>query len=225
MFARYKTAIAEARAAREVWPAPRVRGPVIAMVLLLACAVCVGYWRGRPGNEARHFEEGGLVTALSSILLGTASGLSATAFYLSHRRTALGLFWLVAAFGFAFFALDELLEFHEKLGAKIAACYGAPAAFRNWNDVIVISYGGIALGVIVGFLPEILRVPNFAGLLATACGFYVIHTTIDSTCTRSVPSVIVEETMKLFSGGFFALSFFAAVVAFAGAADRAEVGG
>lgn len=218
----YRSAIQNALVERQAWRTPPIAWPVVAMAALIAVTALVGYLKSPAGHESRHFVEGGLVTALSSVLLGMAAGLSGTAFFLSRRQPRLsGYFWLLTAFGFGFFAIDELLQFHEYFGRRLSAMgYATPAGFRNWNDLIVIGYGFVALCVIIPFLPEILRVPKFAMLLATACGFYVMHTAIDSICARSNTSIIIEETAKLYSGGFFALSFFAAIVAFA-AQDQA----
>ena len=117
------------------------------------------------------------------------------------------MFWGLSAGGFLFFSFDELLQFHERLGEFIASTPIGPAEiFRNWNDVIVIGYGMIAILVLFYCLPAILRIPMVAETLALAFGFYLTHTIIDSTQVRTSLSIIVEESAKLFSSAFLALA-------------------
>jgi hypothetical protein len=114
---------------------------------------------------------------------------------------------LLAALGLGFFALDEFLQFHETWGRSVKLAFGRSGTFRNWNDVIVIGYGvvGLILGII--FFREILRYPRLAEMLIFAFLFYCIHTIIDSTQQpRTLVSVIFEETAKLYSSSFLAIS-------------------
>ena len=118
-------------------------------------------------------------------------------------------FWLLVTFGFGFFALDELLGFHEKLGKIIKASPIGPAeTFRNWNDVIVIIYGVIAVCVAIYFLAEILRYPLFAEMLSVAFFCYCLHTLLDSTLGDSSWGRILEESAKVYSSTFFAIAMF-----------------
>ena len=120
-------------------------------------------------------------------------------------------FWLLAALGFFFFSFDELFGFHEKFGGLIGRELGGSGSFRNWNDLIVIGYGLVALPVLLYFIPELLRSPKVAELLGVAFVCYMLHTIIDSTqVTASTTSIILEESCKLFAALFFA---FAMVVA------------
>ncbi len=83
------------------------------------------------------------------------------------------------ALGFGFLALDELIGFHERLGI-IIGYYAYSSVFRNWNDVIVILYGVIALPFIVVFLSHIMRHRMLLELFIVAFIFYSLHTLIDS---------------------------------------------
>ncbi|WP_019504341.1 hypothetical protein [Pleurocapsa sp. PCC 7319] len=155
-------------------------------------------------------KEEGAITALSAIMLAITSGLAWVAFFLSNtKENKLSYFWLLVTMGFGFFALDELLGFHEKLGNLITISSIGPAeVFRNWNDLIVIVYGVIALLVAIYFLPEILRYPLFAEMLSTAFLCYCLHTLIDSTQEKSNIGRILEESAKVFSSTFFAIAMF-----------------
>ena len=164
--------------------------------------------RGKPLEH--HFtSERGWVTVLSALLLSMASAFSisslATILRTGDRRIAL---FVVMAFGFAFLALDELMQFHERLGAVIGS-HHTSSIFRNWNDIIVILYGVLALPILAVFLPSIMRYRMFLELLGTAFLFYAIHTLIDSTQEpRTTVSAICEESAKLLCVLYLALSVF-----------------
>lgn len=162
-----------------------------------------------------HFrKETGLITVLSTIFLGMAAGLSIIAYILRRPNAGyFALFWLVAAFGLSFLAIDELMSLHESFGKWMKhTSLGPTHNFRNWNDVIVISYGILTIPVALAFITEILRPYRFAELCSVAFSFYLIHTIIDSTQTRSTWSVIFEESAKLFCSAFLALSMLVAVL-------------
>lgn len=178
---------------------------VVGLVIYILIAILIA----PDGHPEYHFDkESGIITVFSAILLAMASGFAGTCFLLKHNNTDwLRFFWLLTAFGFLFFAFDELLEFHERLGGLIErSTVGHIQTFRNWNDVVVIGYGIVAIPILIYFLPEILRLPKVAEMLAVAFSCYGIHTIIDSTQTRTNLSIILEESAKLFSSAFFALS-------------------
>lgn len=159
-----------------------------------------------------HFrEESGAITAFSAIFLAIASGLAGSSFYFSEKKyKSKRVFWLFNMLGFGFFAWDELMQEHERLGQWIRDYWiGSGQIFRNWNDMVVILYGIVALIFLLYFLPAIMSYPKFIEVLAIAFVFYIIHTAIDSlTVDRTRVSVIVEETCKLFSSANFACAMF-----------------
>ena len=166
-----------------------------------------------PGNEPREYHfinERGAITALSALCLAAAAGLAFVSFFISKRRTE-RLFWLFFSLALGFFALDELMEGHERIGAVLQRVpwLTLPDSFRNWNDVVVISYGIVAVAFLICFLPAILRYPRFLEALAVAIAFYSIHTLIDSTQEpRTTLSAILEESAKLFCSATPALASF-----------------
>ena len=143
------------------------------------------------------------VLAFFSIKIGLSMS-----WHLPHNSNDwLQFFWLLTAIGFLFFSFDELMQFHEKLGGLIKrSSVGPTRTFRNWNDVIVIAYGVVAIPVVFYFLPEILRLPRVTEIFVIALSCYGIHTIIDSTQRRTSVSIILEESAKLFSSAFFAIT-------------------
>lgn len=149
-----------------------------------------------------HFGEEGLNTALSATSLSMASAVSAMVFYLRLKDWSPGaVFWLVLAAGCLFLSLDEQLGFHERGGMALdVSRFGELKAFRNWNDIIVIFYGLIAIAIAAVFGREILHSRHFAGLFAVSFTFYAAHTAIDSILPSSIDwKDIPEEGTKLMS--------------------------
>ncbi len=94
---------------------------VALMVVGLAIYILFAILSAPDGRPEYHFDkERGIITVFSAILLAMASGFAGTCFLLKHNNIDwLRFFWLLTAFGFLFFAFDELLEFHERLGGLI----------------------------------------------------------------------------------------------------------
>jgi hypothetical protein len=159
--------------------------------------------------------ERGAVTALSAFFMSLTSGFAGVTFFnLKSKDEGIQWFWLLTAVAFCFFALDELLGFHEALGILMGDKLGEANAFKTWNDLVVIVYGVIAVLVLFFSLPQVLRFPKVAGWLATGFGFYCIHTLIDSMVQPRTPlSAILEESAKLFSAESFAFAMFHALLA------------
>jgi hypothetical protein len=213
----YVSKLKLARIERQQAAAVSMRKPTLVTCVGLMVAVALAILDAPEIRPHHHFLEGGGITYLSALFLAVAAGQAGTAFFLARigsQRRVLNYFWLLSALGFGFFALDELMEFHELVGGKLGDHQDqAPLFFRSWNDLIVILYGIIAIGVCLTFLPEILRVPGFAPLCATGGVCYVIHTMVDSmSFARSNLTMMVEESAKLSSSAFFGLAYFAAVV-------------
>ncbi len=78
--------------------------------------------------------------------------------------------WLLLAIGFAFLSFDEMLQFHEHVSNLIARFAGA-GIFRNWNDIIVLLYGFIALSILIAILPGLLRWRTVAEMFAVGFVF------------------------------------------------------
>ncbi|GAB5510587.1 MAG: hypothetical protein Rhims3KO_19880 [Hyphomicrobiales bacterium] len=165
-----------------------------------------------------HFSEEGAITALSTVFLAMSSALGLAVFYLRMEDwKSGGLFWLVLGVGCAFLALDEQLMFHERGGQAIElSSVGATETFRNWNDVIVIGYGVVALAIAGFFGREILRCRVFALVFLVGFAFYAVHTGIDSILPTTIAwKDIPEESAKLLSVFFLFLALCAQYLAVA----------
>jgi hypothetical protein len=186
---------------------PLVTPPFFTIVAVLGCigvlAVIAAAWALGPASDPLfHFGENGAITALSSVSLAMAAILSAAIFYLQMGEKRVDtLFWFMLAGGCLFLSLDEQLQFHERGGALIAAAgAGESGIFRNWNDLIVICYGLLALSVAALFRREILRCRAFALFFGAGFAFYAVHTGVDSIVPVSVAwKDIPEEGAKLLS--------------------------
>ena len=189
---------------------PSIYKQVVLIGGLIVLMIIIAYFLSPSHNRYRQFtREPGVITLCSALFLATAGVLAARSFSISRHNTLwIRSFWLLAAIVLVFFATDELLQFHEEMGKWITeSSIGDPGIFRNWNDVIVISYGAVALVALILFLPVILRYPLFAEALGLAFAFYCIHTLIDSTVQPwTTWSAICEESAKLMSTGALAVS-------------------
>jgi len=156
-----------------------------------------------------HFaSERGLITAFSAFLLGAASAFAIATYSVVSSPSDKLWPWLLMSLGFLFLSIDEIAQFHERFGSFIGDSIAA-GPFRNWNDVIVLAYGAIALLLLVKLLPAIAPFKLTMKLLGAAFLMYALHTGIDSTQSPpTVTSRILEESAKLFCGVFLALSMF-----------------
>ncbi len=212
-----KTGFEKAHAARSEYERAPVSGFVIAVVVLIGLYVVASIFV-RPGEAATDFnfvDERGTVTALSAVLLASGAAFALSAFLLASKECLkTRVFWILAAAALGVLALDELLEFHERIGDRIDALGIATGPVRHWNDVIVIAYGFFALGFLCYFFSTIVRFPRFVELLAVAFMFFMLHTTVDSLVEPpTVLSVIVEESCKLYCSAFVSLSFLIGMLA------------
>jgi len=150
--------------------------------------------------------EQGMVTALSSSLLAAAGAFFLVA-AIAENRDRHRLFFAVVAVGFFYFSIDEIVQIHEKAGSAFGRVVGGSGAFRNFNDVIVIGYGIIAIAVLAAFFREASRHPEFVRWVSVGFGFFVLHTAIDSLAFQpTTRSRVLEESAKLFASAFFAVA-------------------
>ena len=165
------------------------------------------------GLQARpdlFFDEGGPVDWLSTTYF-TAAAILAWIGWSRVRGSGepSSWFWLASAGGFAFFAVDERFQLHERFDWQwIKPIYGpAPWGFRNWNDMAVLGYGVIALILLAAALPGILRHRRTFWFLMIALVCAGLHTLTDTLFQRSPAKESIEETFKLFAGASFVLAY------------------
>jgi hypothetical protein len=213
----YLQSLRTALVARRQVPAPSLARVTWPFAVALLGVVLLAYVLSPADDVDFHFrEEDGIVTTLSAISLSMASAFAGVAF-LFERKPGFGLraWWLLTCLAFFFFACDELLRFHEQMGTLLRQdVLGRPQHFfRNWNDVIVILYGVVALPFALHFAPRVLGIPLHAELLVIGFLAYAFHTAVDvlphgdgviGRFMASIPSSIPEESGKLFASAFFA---------------------
>ena len=146
----FKHNFQEALAQRSKVILPNLTKPLVLLtigtIIFLAIAVVIAP-ENKPGRY--FYKEGYMVSYLSAIFLALASIFSGVAFNLSRMRTDfLRFFWLVAAIGFAYLFLDELIGFHETAGERLNPIAAIPEGFRHWDDIVVMLYGVVALFVL-----------------------------------------------------------------------------
>jgi len=177
----------------------------------------------RPAGKAveYHFvSEEGAITALSAVFLAMSGAFSGASLIVHIRAAVRPLWpWALMAAGFGLLSLDELLQFHERLG-NVLDRHGPETSFRNWNDIVVILYGVVALPIAAAFLPSLLRYKRMFELLAIGFGFYALHTVIDTVSEPpTTATYVVEESCKLYCGLFLLLG---SLTGFLGALWNAE---
>lgn len=185
---------------------------IITIVIICTLAYILLATIALPPNATRAFHfvsERGAITVLSGILLAFASAFSMASLVMLVRANDRHIWlWIIMTFGCAFFGFDELLQFHERAGYVLER-YASPGMFKNWNDIIIIFYGVVALPIMVALLPNLMRYRMVIELFAIAFVFYGIHTLIDSTQKPGTTvSTILEEIAKLFSVEFLAFGAF-----------------
>lgn len=208
----YRGEFTEALKARKTLHAMPLMQAVVPVVLGIAAVIAMAISLSPLDRPNLQFGEEGIVTTLSAVFLAMASAFAGVAAMSERGRDhKLYWWWLLTCAGFFFFSCDELLRFHEQAGTYMREVLGRSEFFKNWNDVIVIAYGLVALVVMLRFAPRVLRLPLHAELIALGFLAYVVHTGVDSlphleSGLRELPTGIIEESAKLYASTFFAMA-------------------
>lgn len=173
-------------------------------VFLLVCALS-----GPDRYRHLYFREGGLIDCVSATFLGCAAIFAWLNWKIGPRGRFLdSTFWIVTSAGLAFLALDERFQFHEQLDNRwLLEVYENPWFGKNWNDVIVVAYGVIAVAVFAMGIATVLRYRTLRGFLIAGFVFYAVHSTVDLLLERVSATYLVEESFKLLAGASFLLAF------------------
>ncbi len=182
------------------------------LATVYACVVAyLAFWTavGPAGKWFSHYlREGSPVDMLSSTFLGTSAALAGVALLMSrHWRSR--LFWALCTLGSLFLMLDERLQLHEEAPDWFGSgAWGDPPfGMRNWNDVVMLGYGAVALVLGLLTLPAFLRHRRVRALLVIGFGFFILHTAIDMSFSKGAMKDVFEETCKLLAGASFMLAF------------------
>ena len=209
---KYIQRLRQAHARRKTYLVPEQSNKLIFFAFLFAFAYILFSMIVHPGDETidyHFYSERGLITALSGCLLAMSAAFAAGTLTVHIRHGSSQLWpWIIMMLGFVFLSLDETAQFHERLGDVMHESADS-GIFRNWNDVIVILYGVVALPLVFPLLPSIIRYRKTLEFFIAAFLFYFIHTLVDSISEPSTTlSIIVEESAKLLCGIALALGMF-----------------
>ncbi|PSB13426.1 hypothetical protein C7B76_19905 [filamentous cyanobacterium CCP2] len=203
--------------------------------MIVAFAVGQALHLSRP--IVMHFHENGIITRLSFIQLLTASVIAWATFCIRSGTFSFknwrspSTFWLIVAIGFAFLAVDEGFEIHEKLLQR--AIFTAFDLKRNFltvriNDFIMLLYGLVGIGILWLYSPEIRRDRKTNQHLIIGFALLFVMIIVDTLGNkREIPFLatlfptstntnlrwtlkVIEETITLYSEAFFIGAFFAA---------------
>jgi hypothetical protein len=208
------TTLATRRRHRALTPTSLV--PLIALVLGLLLVYIALSILIHPSDQLINFNfksERGSITLLSCLMLFSAGCLAGwTLRTLWDGPWQTRSFWAMMTVGLPVLAADEVLQFHERFGDLMKGDGFSAGPFRNWNDILVISYGLIAIPIAILSYREIRRYPRLLTMIGVAAFFYVATTGVDSTMDTTV-SVIVEESLKVTCSTFLMLSMATGLVA------------
>lgn len=156
-------------------------------LILIVFTILLGLLK--TGNPSRYFGEGRYSTFWSAAQLLAIGGLAWQIFIARKRQTArtgerrpllqrVHYVWLLMAAGFAFLAVDEVGELHERMDRFIIRALDLPHTplTDRIDDAIMMSYGLIGLGVLWICRKELLayqrcmRSPMIAGFCCLFLG-------------------------------------------------------
>ena len=139
---------------------------VSSLVLLLA--IVSGIYKL---NISTEFEEYGLITTYSTILLLVISLVNAAIYIQQRKQQAQGnIIWLLIAMGFLFLALDEKFMIHENIDFFIHDALNLKETkfTDRIDDIIILLYGLIGLSFMIKNRHQFIR--NKTGLGIIICG-------------------------------------------------------
>jgi hypothetical protein len=114
---------------------------------------------------------------LSGVALVTALALRTLA---SRASLPAARFFLLTAFGGAWFGADELLGLHESIGHNLRFLADLPGIVRP-DDVIILVYGLVALGVLVAFRHVVLSSRSARPFFVAMCCAVLLVPVFDIT--------------------------------------------
>ncbi len=198
-------------------------------LLVLTAAIVMGWYDDHP---SKHFGEGRVVTYFSALQLLVIAWICQKIFKVRNGLwsgpvlRAPHLLWLLIAAGFVFLALDESLQIHEGLDKwfhRVTGLEETPFTDRL-DDVLVLSYGVIGLGILLLYRRELLRFQAMLPLLLAGFALMVLMVGVDMLTNRKEfiqriaaadtdPELlaswfaVVEDAIKVFAEGCLLLGF------------------
>jgi hypothetical protein len=204
------------------------RGPISLWPLVAVVTVCVLAYIGLsvaiappsivdPNGTALPYNfksERGSITLLSSGMFLVAACLAGfTLLTVRAERGRPRMLWFALTAAMAYFAIDEVMGFHEAAGELLDE--NVPKGpFRTYNDVVVIVYGLIAVPLALLLWREVVRYQRLLTMLLIAGVLYVGTSSVDTlTADATATSTVIEEGIKVCCSTYFALSMLTGLVA------------
>lgn len=187
-------------------------------IIVADIVVCVVTTIAGGRHPDLYFLEGQYVTWLSSMHLVAISALSLGVFAIRRSPSNPGLvgsrFWLLAALGSFYLALDEAFEFHEKLGLVLRNDLGIqrPPFMHGHGDIPLVGYAIVVVVVCWLFRREIVRDRGAVVFFAVGVAILVLSEIVDvlffpSGRQQVKWQAVVEESSKLIGFGVVLTGF------------------
>ena len=185
---------------------------------LMVVVLLLGLVAAPANDPLLAFREGRLSDHASAILLAMAGALAFAAFLLQAPARARRLFWLACACAFVFLAVDELTQFHDRFGNWLSgANLARPETLPRWNEVVVTSYGAMALLFCALAMPEIRQHKSVAGHLALGLVFLAGYAVAGSVFGAGALKEFTEELCKVLANTCFAIAMLGGLLSVAAA--------
>lgn len=194
------------------------------LLTAIVLAVCIAHGIRRNDMMLR-FREREAVTFVS----GTLLCLTAQAALLNgiiKKRAGISMpsekFWFLSAAGFLFLCLDEFLMIHEGIDNGLGRLLGTEIKHLNLDNLVILAYGLLAVGVCYYFRREILGYKVM--LLCLALGALFLGGTIAFHCLERIDMryEVAEESFKLLGVVCFFIAYFLALLS---SLDRLKISG
>ncbi|NET06305.1 MAG: hypothetical protein F6K16_16705 [Symploca sp. SIO2B6] len=182
----------------------------------------------RGKRPSRYFNEGGYISWISFFQLLACAILAWRIFKLHKGKLTFSTpkssyrLWSIIALGFLFLAIDEVVEIHERIEDMIFQSLNLEETSftRRIDDLIVGSYGLIAVGILYFYKEEIKKYSQVIPIFV--CGFILMFAMVifdlvsnksdllflligDESFSEIIKHWLraLEETLKIFSEGVF----------------------
>lgn len=173
---------------------------VMSIVFIDVIALTAAALTGNPPD--RYFKEAMPITWLSFVQLLAVAAISWHIYtlrkkaYGSHNPRSLHILWLIIAAGFVFLAVDEIAKIHEGIDHLIHMILRMEETglTDRIDDVIVLGYGLVGIGVLYYFRHEMKNFTSAMPLLIVgfALMFLMVATDI-ATNRKDILSSLVSE--------------------------------
>ncbi|SDE12795.1 hypothetical protein SAMN05421538_104102 [Paracoccus isoporae] len=159
----------------------RTLGGIFALILILTALGAA------EGDVTDQFGEGKAGTVLSGLMLALIGLVN---FRIYHARRGPGMFrlsapetlWLLLSLAFLFLFLDETFQIHEGIDRvfHLVTVLRETAATDRIDDLIILAYGLIGVGILVFHRREVTRIPRLSAYLIAGFVLTLLQTGFDA---------------------------------------------